>query len=576
MTLDPGFSTWADPSRLSAVRALPKARDLIELVRAPSETRPEEIAVAFSETGEDATPLTRAGLWTAALREARRLLEAGAVPGDRVIVMQPTSAAFLQGFFGALAAGAIPVPVSPPQSLRRRYVEAHDELVRTLAADCDASACIAEGSVLNLLADGLRKARPDIRLISGAPACEPLDERDVPPCDEHATAMLQYTSGSTSRPKGVMLSHRNLIANTDAIGHVLFHPEALKLSWLPLHHDMGLIGSLLTSLYWRVPLVLLPPSAFVRSPASWLRGLSRWGATLTSAPNFAYSLCVRRIELEDMESVRLDHLRAALSGAEPVDPAAVERFEEKFAPLGLRMGVVRPSYGLAESSLAVCVSEPHTRVVANVSADALENEGLVRPPAGTERETTLISVGRSLPGVELRIIDRDGQPVPERRVGEIVVRGPSVMAGYFRRPDETAEALRDGWLHTGDLGYLDGGLLWVSGRRKDLIIRSGRNFHPHDLERLVLRVPDVFPLGAAAFGCDVSGSESAVIVVETALRDPESRTALIRAVRKCVHDVFLFSPDEIRLVPPGWIPRTTSGKVRRHECRRLYLAEPVA
>jgi acyl-CoA synthetase (AMP-forming)/AMP-acid ligase II len=575
MTIDPGFSSWADPSRLSVVRALPKAGDLLDLVHAPAEVRPEEIAVAFSEAGGDATPLTRGGLWTAALREARRLREAGIAPGDRVLVMLSTSAAFLHAFFGVLAAGAIPVPVSPPQSLRRRSVEAHEELLRTLVADCDAAACIAEEGVLELLGNGLRNARPDIRMFSGAPSAEPLDEREVPHPDPNATAMLQYTSGSTTRPKGVMLRHRNLIANLDSVGRVLFHPEALKLSWLPLHHDMGLIGSLLTSLYWRVPLVLMPPSSFVRSPASWLRGLSHWGATLTSAPNFAYSLSVRKIELDDLAGLRLDSLRAALCGAEPVDPVTVVRFEEKFAPLGLRAGVVRPSYGLAESALAVCVSDGQTRVVVKASAAGLEDEGRVRPPFETERETMLISVGRPLPGVDLRIIDGEGHAVPDSHVGEIVVRGPSVMAGYFRRPEETAEVLRDGWLHTGDLGYVDDGLLWVTGRRKDLIIRHGRNFHPHDIERHVLRLPDVFPMGAAAFGCENSEGEATVIVVETALRNPEARSHLIRLVRKCVHDAFLFSPDSIRLVLPGWIPRTTSGKVRRHECRRLYLAGSI-
>ena len=289
------------------------------------------------------------------------------------------------------------------------------------------------------------------------------------------------------------------------------------------------------------------------------------------APNFAFRYCVRAIDLDDIANVRLDCLRIALNGAEPVDPVAVQRFEEKFEPLGLRKGTVCPVYGLAESTLAVTFSEPGPLVLDTVNADRIELDGEAVQAASQDRSRTLVSVGQPVPGLQVRVVDEAGQTLPERHVGEIVVKGASVMKGYYRHPVETDEALRSGWLYTGDLGYQAEGRLYIAGRRKDLIIRHGRNYHPEDIEFQVTRIAGIGERSAVAFSIEREGATVLVVVAETRLRDAETLAATKRNVCLQVHHAFLFGPDEVRFVKPGTIPRTTSGKVRRQETKRRYL-----
>jgi acyl-CoA synthetase (AMP-forming)/AMP-acid ligase II len=297
--------------------------------------------------------------------------------------------------------------------------------------------------------------------------------------------------------------------------------------------------------------------------------ISRFKATAAAAPNFGFRYSLSRIRPADLEGVSLASLEVILNGAEPVDPAAIAEFEETFGSIGLRRGVVRPVYGLAESTLAVTFTSGAK--VDSVDAAALETGGKALPASlNSQRVRRFVSVGRPIYSQEVAILGPDDHPLAERCVGEVAVRGPSVMKGYFRRPAESADALRNGWLHTGDLGYLAEGELYLSGRIRDLVIRHGRNYHAQDLEADALRLEGA--MSAVVFSLEEEDDPKVVLVVETRLREAEARFCLEREIRSRWHDAFLFGPDEICLVLPGAIPRTTSGKVRRQECKRLYQA----
>ncbi|HEX8475524.1 MAG TPA: fatty acyl-AMP ligase [Pyrinomonadaceae bacterium] len=555
----------------------PRAADLIEVLEHPAQRSPELVAIHLCEHAAESEDITYGQLWASAQAIASRLWQAGLQRGERVLLVLPTSREFFANFFGVLVAGGIPVPVAPPTSLRGSKFEAYQEIINNVALDSGATISVCMQRAADALATRLQAVSPSMRLLSAdAPAT--MDATEATDASfavvrPHATdtALLQYTSGSTSKPKGVVLSHRNIVSNAEAIAQSFVEPDTICVSWLPLYHDMGLIGTCLTALYCRTPVVFMPPQAFIKDPAKWLRCISEFRATSTVAPNFAFSYAAKNLDLEDLSGVRLDSLKTALNGAEPVDVEAVENFYEKFKPLGLRDGVVRPVYGLAESSLAVTFAAPGRFRFDEVDAELLESEGLARLTPATTRRRRLVSVGRPIPTQEVSIVDADGCPLPERHVGEVVVRGPSVMQGYHQRPDETAEVLRDGWLHTGDLGYFSDGELYLTGRLKDLIIRYGKNYYPQDIEKLVCSIGGVLHGGAAAFSVEREGESLVVVVAETRTRKTPEHDAMMRQIRTQCHDFFLFSPDVVRLVAPGTIPRTTSGKIRRRACKQLYL-----
>lgn len=549
----------------------PKAGTLTEIVTAPAASWPALIPLWFSFDGRNAEPHTWRALSDASMAVGARLSALIDSRHEPVIIAAPTSAAFFHGFFGILAAGGVPVPVATPPSLNASRLGWYQELVKRIADDAGARLLLTTTRYAPVLEACL--ASSPVRVI----AIDDLSQAPNPEWrpHQHTTsdlALLQYTSGSTSSPKGVELTHANVIANMGLIGETITTPESVGLSWLPLYHDMGLIGAALGALYTRVPILLMPTPLFVKEPASWLRAISAFGATITLAPNFAFQHAVRHVSLEQLgEGTSLHTLETALNGAEPVDAASVEAFQEKFAAVGLRRGTVRPVYGLAESSLAVTFSDAGEFVVDEVDGDALEREAVARPAAAGARVRRFVSVGRALRTQQLQIVDADDQPLPERHIGEVIVRGPSVMRGYHNRPQETAAALRGGFLHTGDLGYLADGRLYLTGRSRDLIIRYGRNYYPADIEAVVSR-GDGARGASVAFSIESAGDTRVIIVAETRARTAEELAQLERAIREGCQDAFLFGPDDVKLVPSGAIPRTTSGKVRRDECRRMYLA----
>lgn len=552
-----------------------RATTLVEIL-APARFAPDVIALRFAEHGAPPEDMTWARLDRGARGRAAELTSARVGAGDRVVLMLPTGPAFFEAFFGTLLAGAVPVPVAPPPSARREKAAALFDTIVRIAHDCSAAAVVGLDRPLALLAEYLRERDIDLTLVSvSTPAMEPAAP-GVATAAPRDLALLQYTSGSTSHPKGVELTHANIIANTSAIASAIVHGASAGVFWLPLHHDMGLIGGALTALYCRRPAVLMPPQAFARDPARWLQYLSDVRATITVAPNFAFSHCARTVTDEDVADLDLSALEVALNGAEPVEPAAIAAFEERFAKQGLKAGTVRPVYGLAESALAVTFGDPGPPLVDVVQADALEREGHARPPDGGGRTRSFVSVGRPLPTQEVRVVDAADRALADREVGEIVVRGPSITRGYYRQPEATTAALRGGWLHTGDLGYMAEGRLYITGRSKDLIIRLGRNYHAQDFERVVGAVPGVLPGGVVAFGVETADTTRIVVVAETRVREAEALVDLNARIRECCRQHFDIGPDDVRLATPGEIPRTTSGKVRRQACRQQYEAEMTA
>jgi 1-acyl-sn-glycerol-3-phosphate acyltransferase len=389
-------------------------------------------------------------------------------------------------------------------------------------------------------------------------------------------ALIQYTSGSTGDPKGVLLTHANVLANLRAIYEAIeVGPDDVGVSWLPLYHDMGLIACWLGALYFGIPIVLLPPLAFLARPVRWLRAIHAHGATLSGAPNFAFDLCARRIADEDLAGLDLRSWRVAFNGSESVSPETIERFTRRFAPYGFRREAMCPVYGLAEVSVDLTVS-PLGRGprVEELSREPFERSRAVRPAApGESAPVRFVSCGRPLPGHDVRVVDPSGRPVAERVEGGIEFRGPSVTPGYFRSPEATDAVRHDGWMDSGDLGYWSEGELFVTGRRKDLVIQAGRNVSPPEVEEIAAEVAGIRRGCVAAFGVPDPGigTERLVVVAETRETDAAGRERLRAAVLDRVAAALGNPPDRVVVTGPGTVLKTPSGKIRRHATREAYL-----
>jgi len=499
----------------------------------------------------------------------------GYTPGDRVALVIPEVSGFVHAFFGIVAAGLVPVPLCPPAQAGDVATFAKQSLHIIRASR--AVAVLTTDEVALLLHAGA--GHPDAggplsqtfhtlpSLRTGTPLAAPVARAldDV--------ALLQFTSGSTALPKGVVLSHGNIAANVEAI----LGPSGLDaragdvaVSWLPLYHDMGLIGMLLSSLYAPADAVLMSQVLFLKRPSAWLDAISTWGGTVSYAPNFAYELCRRRVKSSQLAALDLSRWRVAGCGAEPIRPDTLMQFADYFAPAGFAATSFLPSYGLAEHSLAVSFAHGGLDVDV-VDAERLVQESRAVPVVNGAASLRIVRCGEPFPGHAVRIVDETFNPLPERHVGSIVAAGPSVMQGYFEQPDATAGALRDGWLQTGDLGYIANGSLYVCGRSKDLIIRHGRKYHPADIESSLADLQGVALSGVVVFAITTVGdTDEVVAVIETRAggRGPE----LEEAVRRIVRETAGLDIDRVILTPPGTIPRTTSGKVRRSETRERLEA----
>ncbi|HEV1994509.1 MAG TPA: AMP-binding protein [Candidatus Acidoferrum sp.] len=576
------------------------AETLIDVLRyraAHDAERAHLLITEDGDSGERSFTLTFGELYAAGNRCAAELARRGVPVGGRVALMLPTSRAFFVSYTGILLAGAIPVPIYPPfRADRIEEYAARQSAILNNAEVCLLLTFRRAEAVAKLL-------RPRVRSLSGVADAEKLIEaadKAPPPSPGalplHVTgsrarqgsdiALLQYTSGSTGDPKGVVLTHANLLANIRAIGEaVQLGPVDVGVSWLPLYHDMGLIGAWLTPLHYGMPVAVMSPLAFLTRPERWLQAFHKHRGTVAAAPNFAYELCVRKIADKDIKGVDLSSWRAALNGAEPVNPETLERFANRFASYGFRREAQLPVYGLAEAALGVTIP-PLNRgpLIDRVERETFTAQGRA-VPAAREDETAIafVSSGNALPQHEVRIVDETGNDVPDRTEGFLWFRGPSATAGYYRNPKATEALLPLGpatgeeeyaWVNSGDRAYRADGEIYVTGRVKDIIIKGGRNLYPHEVEELAARADGIRKGCIVAFGLtdEATGTEKLVVVAETRERDAARRAALASAVTDLVSRGLGLPPDRVELIPPGSIPKTSSGKLRREETKQLYLA----
>jgi fatty-acyl-CoA synthase len=504
------------------------------------------------------------------------LRDLGIGRGERVALVFPTGLELIEALFGVLLAGAVPVPLYPPVRLGRL-----DEYFRRTARMLEVSGArmvLADTRVRRILGEAVAAARPPLgcRTVDEVRRTQDLNISEVVRVDPADLGLVQFSSGTTVEPKPVALSHRALVSQVQAINGCWQDTDGRRqsgVSWLPLYHDMGLIGCVFGALDRDIPLTLLGPELFVARPALWLRAISRWGGTISPAPNFAYALCLTRISDAEMEGVDLSSWHTALNGAEAVSPPVLRAFCERFARWGFRPEALTPVYGLSEAALAVTFSDldrPFRSI--RVEREALAREGLaLESEAGRE----IVSVGRPLPGFRLEVRNEAGRVLPPGRVGRVWIQGPSLMEGYLDAPEATARALRDGWLDTGDLGFLRGGELYLTGRAKDVVILRGRNHAPEEIERALEGVPGVrtgCAVAASWMPEDADGERLVLFVEEARNASLEQLGALPEACREAVLGAVGLEVDEVVVLEPGTLPRTSSGKLRRQEALRLWLA----
>ncbi len=534
------------------------------------------LGARFLDRRGEASFHSYAAVFEAASRAAGALVARGLEPGDRVAILLPTSLEFLSTFLGVQLAGGVPAALYPPVRLGRL-----DEYFARTAR------------MLDLIGARFLVTDRRIRQVVG-PAVEPvrslagsIDAADLaaggrwspPRVDPDAPAFLQFSSGTTGRPKAVIVSHRNALANLAMIDSFFggLTPEESErggVCWLPLYHDMGLLGCMLQGLYHPGTMTYLGPEVFVTRPAAWLQALSRYRALVSPAPNFAYGLCAARVRDADMEGVDLSNWRFALNGAEPIDIDVMRRFTERFARWGFRPEAMTPVYGLAEAGLAVSFSDPSAPpAVAEFDRGTLA-EGR---RAARGRGRRLVSVGRPMPGLEIVVRDGEGRAATDGEVGTVTVRGPSITRGYFNDPGGSARAVRDGWLDTGDLGFVADGELFIAGRKKDVVIVRGRNYAPQEIEEPLSPIAGVRAGCVIAVGDAVEGlGEQLVILAERDARVERPDAAIESDIRQRLSEALSLAPDRVLLLAPGTLPRTSSGKLRRRAALEQLRADDLS
>ncbi|WP_191624437.1 AMP-binding protein, partial [Pseudomonas fluorescens] len=569
----PLSSSDSSEASIATAQTPDAARTLIEVLEWHVRHQPQFPHVRLLGESDQPQDISYGALHQAARAVAAGLQRSGLQAGQTVALMLPTGCDFLHGFFGILLAGGVPVPIYPP--LRLSQIEDHLHRQAGILRNAEAKVLITVKEA-KLLARLLQPQVPSLtRIATVGELTGEGGECITPPRQPEDLAFLQYTSGSTGQPKGVMVSHANLLANLRTMGKALkVGPQDVFVSWLPMYHDMGLIGAWLGSLYYGYSLVLMSPLAFLARPARWLWTIDRFHGTLSAAPNFAYELCLSKLAEGDLEGLDLSSWRVAFNGAEPVSPDTLQRFAERFARYGFAPTALAPVYGLAEATLGLAFP-PLGRgpLIDRVQREAFQTHGNALPGAAHASATLrFVSSGRPLPGQQIRIVDGSGLELPERSEGHLQFRGPSTSGGYYRNPEETRRVLRDGWFDSLDFAYMAGGEVYLTGRAKDLIIRAGRNIYPYDVEAAVGNLPGLRKGCIAVFGSPdpATGTERLVVLAESNEKEAGARQRLQQEVNRIVVDLTGVPPDDIVLAPPHSVLKTSSGKIRRAASRELY------
>jgi fatty-acyl-CoA synthase len=527
--------------------------------------------IYLEETGEE-----RFQPFQDLLREAQKvagaLAERGVKKGDRVAIIVPESQSFLESFLGASVGGFVPVPLYPPMNLGQldSYLDHAKHIIRA----SNAKIILTTNQVRRVLGT-VQAECPMVRTVLSFEDAKSDRLAPIEKVGLDDVGFIQFTSGSTSRPKGVVLTHANLVANVGAIvDGIEVQDSDLGVSWLPLFHDMGLIGMAMASLYTAHNTVVMSPILFLKRPVEWLKAITRHKGTVSFAPNFAYGLCTKRVKESDLGSLDLSSWRIAGCGAEPIQAQTLHDFAKKFSVAGFQENAFLPCYGMAESTLAITFPKIGNKLkVDSVKPKELAEQRRAEKSTDVAGAVSFVNCGKPFPQHELRVVDAQDVPVGERIVGEIVLRGPSVMKGYDQQAELTTQTLRNGWLHTGDLGYLVDGELYVCGRTKDMIILNGRNYYPQDIEWSVNEIPGVRKGNVVAFGTNAfSAKEKVVVVVET---KETNEKELIDKVKRKVQEAHGILLDDVMLVPPGALPKTSSGKLQRARTKARYEANEL-
>ncbi len=534
---------------------------------------PDRPHILLYDQNEALAQITYADLLQNAKRVAAGLVGQGLLPGRTVAIMLPTSFDYFYSFMGILLAGGIPVPLYPPARLTQieDHLRRHFDILNN--AQAQILITIPEAQPIARL---LKSQVASLERVVEAETLRNADKTSVRSVSRgEDIAFLQYTSGSTGTPKGVVLTHANLLANIRTMARTFeVTPSDTFISWLPLYHDMGLIGAWLSSLYCAMPVVLMSPLAFLSRPSRWLRAIHRHRGTISAGPNFAFEYCLAKVSDEEIQGMDLSCWRIAVNGAEQVSPGTIERFQERFGPYGFRPETMIPSYGLAEGSLGLAFPVGH----ASPKTDLIQRDLFMRTrkavpvKEGEDSALSFVSCGHPLAGHEVQIVDDAGGEAPEREEGRLLFKGPSCTSGYYRNPEATAALFEGEWLDSGDLAYIAEGEVYITGRSKDIIIRAGRNIYPSELEEAVGRIPGLRKGCAAAFGSTdpQTGTEQLVVLAETRETDPAVQERLRQEINTMVVDLLGAPPDDIVLAAPHKVLKTSSGKVRRAAIRELY------
>ena len=564
---------WIVPEPELTTAAPEEAETLLEVLAFHVAAHPDRPHIRLLEASDEEQVISYGDLWRGAQGVASGLGEQDLAHGAAVGIMLPTSADFFHAFFGVLLAGGVPVPIYPP--LRRTQIAEHLRRQAGILRNAEVPTLITTAQARPF--DRIIRAQvPSLKAIVTAGDLQKFANGELrPQIGAEGLALVQYTSGSTGDPKGVMLSHARLLTNIRGLAQVFqVTSQDVVVSWLPLYHDMGLIGTWLGSLVYACPFVVMPPLAFLARPERWLWAIHRYRGTLSAAPNFAYELCLRKINDRDIEGLDLSSWRMAGNGAERVSRATVTRFSQRFSKFGFQPQALTPMYGLAESSVALTTS-PLGRGPRfdRVARRALASEARAIPAERDDPQAVdFASCGIPLPRHEVRIVDTAGRELGDRQEGLLQFRGPSATLGYLRAPQETAKLMRDGWLNTGDTGYIAAGELYVTGRVKDIIVRAGRNLYPDELEDAVGDLEGARKGRVAVFAVEdpTAGTERMVVLAETRLQGSGERDDLRGRIVQLVVDLASIPPDEVVLAPPRTVLKTDNGKVRRSACRALY------
>jgi acyl-CoA synthetase (AMP-forming)/AMP-acid ligase II/acyl carrier protein len=566
-----------------------KSTTLVDILVYRAFYQPNDLAYTFLVDGEtEEVSLTYQELHQKAQAIAVMLKSIKAIDESALLLYLP-GLEFITAFFGCLYAGVVAVPVYPPRRNQRMT------RLQAIVKDSEARFALTTASVLTNIQQGFSQ-ESELAALHCLATDKIVDYEAAnwqkPNLNKDTLAFLQYTSGSTGRPKGVMVSHGNLLHNQSMLQAAMGHTEkTIYVVWLPLFHDMGLIGNVLQSLYLGVPCIVMSPTDFIKKPFLWLQTISRYQATTSGSPNFAYDLCIDKITPEQRATLDLSSWDVAFNGAEPIRSQTIERFIKTFAPCGFRKEAFYPCYGMAETTLLVCgglKTEPP--VIRYFDATALEENLVVPGTVEQKGSRALVGCGRIWLDQEIAIAD----PVtlkrcPDNQIGEIWVSGGSVTQGYWRRPEQTEETfhayLKDAspnssrqFLRTGDLGFIQDGELFVTGRLKDVIIIRGRNHYPQDIELTVEQSHQALKSGSgAAFAVELEAQERLIIVQEverTYLRSLNVNQ-VVEAIRKAVSEQHELQVHTILLLKTGSVPKTSSGKIQRHACKAGFLAESL-